>query len=339
MVIDSTILDSVGRHLFLGFEGTCFSKELRYRLRLFRPGGLVLFRRNIQDRMQLQTLIAETSAWAEENLRRHLLWAVDEEGGPVQRLRSVYGELPAAHDAAASGPESVRGAARETARRLRDAGIHIDFAPVLDVVQDSRTHFLGKRAFGSDPEKVAEYGSLWITTFQKTGLAATAKHFPGLGTAVLDPHHHLPVVETPSPTFPERHLLPFRRAVDCGVRAVMTSHAVYPFWDTAWPGTLSETINREILRERLGFRGVLFSDDLDMKAILGRFDPETIVRRCLLATVDGFLVCQKMESPEPLLRAFHDSVRRHGDLRAAHERSLRRLDRLTASLVLTSSAA
>jgi beta-N-acetylhexosaminidase len=324
--LDTTILDAVGRHLFMGFRGTTFDDDLRARLRSFRPGGLVLFGRNIEGPGQIRELVAAVSAWAREALQRPLFWAIDEEGGSVQRLRSVHGSLPSAMDLAAQGPSRLERVVAETAERLRRLGVSINFAPVLDVVEDPDRHFLKSRALSSDPARVGELGARWIRAQQARGVLAVAKHFPGLGPADLDPHDHLPVLHGVSEERMTRQLVPFRRAVEAGAGGVMTSHAVYACWDDQWPGTLSPVINRGVLREQLGFQGVLFSDDLDMEAIRGRYEPETLVRQGLLATVDTFLVCQHEDGVEPLLRALHDGVRRHRDLQEAHRRSLRRLD-------------
>lgn len=323
--------DTSGQHLFLGFQGTAWTETLRARLRALRPGGLVLFRRNIQDAEQLTDLIRQADAWARTELGRGLVWAVDEEGGTVQRLAAILGPVPAALDLAEKGEDAVRCFVAETARGLRRLGIQVNFAPVLDVAEQPHCHFLGSRILGKDPETTARLGAVWIQTLQENGIVATAKHFPGLGAARLDPHHRLPVLDEDCAEKAQRSLFPFREAVRCGVRAVMTSHAVYRFWDPHWPGTLSVKINKELLRNAWGFNGVLFSDDLDMKAVGGRYEPETIVRQCLLATVDGLLVCQDEHSAEILARALRDGIRRHGDLQEAHRRSVDRLRALSSS--------
>lgn len=323
--------DTSGQHLFLGFEGVAWTESLRARLRAVRPGGLVLFRRNIQDAETLKELIREAGAWARAELGRELLWAVDEEGGTVQRLSALLGPAPAALELAERGEEALSRCVTQTARGLRALGIHVNFAPVLDVVEDPQTHFLGTRSLGSSPEGAARLGALWIRALQENGVAATAKHFPGLGAARLDPHHRLPILEEDCAEKARRDLWPFQEAVRCGVRAVMSSHALYRFWDPDWPGTLSVKIGKELLRDRWGFGGVFFSDDLNMKAVGGRYDPETIVRRCLLATVDGLLVCQDENSADIFGRALFDGIRRHGDLEAAHRCSLHRLRALRAS--------
>lgn len=327
-----SVENNTGEHLFLGFVGTEWTASLQAWLQALRPGGLVLFRRNVVDIAQLTALIHEANAWAHTSLGRPLLWAVDEEGGSVQRLASLFGPAPSAFELAKAGEEALQMHVVQTAQGLRRCGIQVNLAPVLDVVASPKEHFIGTRSLGNDTKKVARLGSLWIRCLQEHGIAATAKHFPGLGTARLDPHEQLPRVEAPAAAKARADLAPFYEAVHCGVRAVLTSHAVYSFWDADWPGTLSWKINRGLLRDRWNFQGVLFSDDVDMKAISGRYEPETIVRRSLLATVDGLLVCQDAQSAEALARALHDSVRRHRDLQEAHERSLNRLRALRSSL-------
>lgn len=324
--------NDTGQHLFLGFEGTEWTATLRAWLHALRPGGLVLFRRNVIDADQLTALVGEANAWAKEALGRPLVWAVDEEGGSVQRLAALLGPAPSALELAKAGDESLRTHVERTAQGLRRLGIHVNLAPVLDLVPSPEEHFLGSRSLGNAFEEVARLGSLWIRCLQDHGIAATAKHFPGLGTASLDPHERLPRVEAQAAVKAREDLVPFCEAVQSGVRAVMTSHAVYTFWDADWPGTLSWKINRGLLRNRWNFQGVLLSDDLDMKAIGGRYEPETIVRQSLLATVDGLLVCQDAHSAEVFARALYDGIRRHRDLQEAHRHSINRLRVLTSSL-------
>ncbi|ROR01648.1 glycoside hydrolase family 3 N-terminal domain-containing protein [Desulfosoma caldarium] len=332
MTLSQSLDNDTGQHLFLGFEGTEWTASLQEWLHALRPGGLVLFRRNVVDTDQITALIREANAWAKKALGRPLVWAVDEEGGSVQRLAALLGPAPSALELAKAGDEALRSHVVHTARGLHRLGIHLNLAPVLDVVASSKDHFLKSRSLGHAFEEVARLGSLWIRCLQDHGVAATAKHFPGLGTARLDPHDQLPRVEAQAAAKARQDLIPFYRAVQTGVRAVMTSHAVYAFWDPDWPGTLSWKINRGLLRDRWHFQGVLLSDDLDMKAIGGRYEPETIVRHSLLATVDGFLVCQEAHSAEVFARALYDGIRRHRDLQEAHRRSLNRLQALTPSL-------
>ena len=318
-----------GVRLLLGFEGTDADGGLKELIREYRPGGLVLFRRNIRDRAQLKALLDAADACARETLGRSLWVSIDQEGGPVRRLTPPHWpELPSAKELAGEGEEAVQRHAAETARELASLGIRIDLAPVLDVVSAQAPNFMDERSFGSDPQIVSRLGTACIRAYQDNGVSATAKHYPGLGLAELDPHHFAPVIRHPDEEALQRDLLPFRKAVRAGVHCVMTSHALYSFLDPELPATLSRRINSDMLRNELGFQGVLLSDDMDMAAMREQYGFREMVRLGLSATVDFFLLCQKPESIEPFYRALCDAVTDGSERAGLHEDSLRRIERL-----------
>lgn len=318
-------LDEPGIHIFAGFQGTRLEDELKYLITEYRPGGIVLFKRNIEGRQQLKDLVAGAQATALDQLNRPLLVAIDQEGGQVQRLAPHFHELPSARALAEEGPHAITQWTRISAQDLKEIGIHVNFAPVLDIMPESDKHFMNSRCLGSTPETVSELGKLWIETLQNQGISATAKHFPGLGRAELDPHHFAPVINRDSSDDFHRDIIPFEIAVQAGVHCVMTSHAVYPAIDPDWPATLSPAINRLWLRERLGFGGILFSDDLDMAAISGRFTPREVAERGLSCGTDFLLLCQKSENIDPFSRALADCIHGTGALQHAHQKSLERI--------------
>ena len=318
----------IGSHLLIGFQGITAGEQLVHLIREFAVGGIVLFRRNIQSPEQLRGLLEEAQAASRETLKRPLWVAIDQEGGSVQRLVPPFTQLPAAQQLAADGPEAVADWTATGARELRDLGIHINFAPVLDVIPAGENHFLGTRSLGSDPDEVAQLGRLWIRTLQENRVSATAKHYPGLGQAKLDPHHHAPVIRWPDAAARDLDLTPFRAAIDEDVHCIMTSHSRYPDLDPRWPATLSPIINQQWLRERLGFQGVLCSDDLDMAAVHGRHTWGDIASQGLLASIDFFLLCQDPDHIEPFVGALWDAVGSQFALADAHQKSLRRLERL-----------
>jgi beta-N-acetylhexosaminidase len=318
----------VGVHLFIGFRGMDLEDELKELIREYRPGGIVLFRRNIEGPEQLKNLVAGAQALALEELGRPVFFAVDQEGGSVQRLTPHFASIPSASELAGQGPEAVRQWAAKCAADLKQIGIQINFAPVLDIVADGGKHFMGSRSFGATPAIVSDLGTVWIETLQANGISATAKHFPGLGRAELDPHHFSPVIADKGMEGFYHDLIPFAAAMRAGVNCVMTSHAVYPAVDPAWPATLSEEINVRWLRQHLGFEGVLFGDDLDMAAISDNYSPEEIVSRGLSCATDFFLLCQKAESIEPMYRALTDQLNRDSDLRQFHFDTVERVEML-----------
>jgi len=320
----------IGMHLLVGFSGTTLEEELKSLIKDFRIGGVVIFRRNIESPEQLQTLLAETQQFAAETMGRHLWVAIDQEGGPVQRLIPPFIQLPSARDLATQGPEAISEWSARAARELRKLGIHINLAPVLDVVPEGKTHFMTERSLGSDPKQVAQLGQIWIKALQEQGISATGKHYPGLGRSALDPHHHAPVIRWENDEAMAEDLLPFRQAIQAGVHCIMTSHAFYPDMDSNWPATLSPTINLEWLRNRLGFQGVLFSDDMDMAAVSARYTFEEMARQGLGATLDFFLLCQQTRNVELLHCALADAIDGDQNMADLHRRSLMRIDRFRA---------
>ena len=321
----------------VGFRGVRFQEELERLIRDHHIGGAVLFKRNIESPEQLQELIRSAQECAWRHLGRPILLAIDQEGGPVQRLKSPpFERLPSAGALAQEGPESIRAWAARAARELRSLGIHINLAPVLDVLPEDRSgHFMKERCLGSDPRRVAELGCEWIDALQREGVSATAKHFPGLGHAEADPHHYATVIHWKDEASTERDLAPFRRAIAHCVHCVMTSHSLYPAVDPEWPATLSPTLCSQWLRHRLGFDGVLLSDDLDMAAVARQFNWETVVRQGLLASVDFFLLCQNPESIDAFALDFARLLARRSELSALHDRSLSRIETLHRRLGLT----
>ena len=321
-------MSEVGSHLFIGFKGLSPDEELKFFIREYRPAGVVLFKRNIEGREQLEELVSSARALALEELGRPLLFAIDQEGGSVQRLSALYTPIPSARSLAEQGRESVSRWAEICAGDLRKIGVQIDFAPVLDIVEAGKGLFMESRSFGSTPEQAAELGAVWIETLQANGVSATAKHFPGLGRARLDPHHFSPVIDDEREEDFQLDLVPFSAAVRAGVNCMMTSHAVYRAVDPLLPATLSDEICRGWLRERMGFEGVLFADDLDMAAICENYSPEESVRLGLGCSIDFFLLCQKSESIEPMYRALSDQLKADPLLQSFHRDSVKRIERL-----------
>jgi beta-N-acetylhexosaminidase len=321
-------MSDAGIHFFLGFRGVSLEEELKYLIREYRPGGIVLFKRNIEGRAQLKTLVSSAQALAMEELKRPVFFAVDQEGGSVQRLSPHFTSIPSARSIAELGRGAVAHWAAACAADLREIGIQINFAPVLDIVSEGKEHFMESRSFGSDPAIVSDLGTIWIETLQENGISATAKHFPGLGLAELDPHHFAPVIADESEDDFQLHLVPFRSAVGAGVNCMMSSHAVYAAVDGVRPATLSHEISYRWLRERLGFGGVLFADDLDMAAISENYSPEEIAFLGLSCSTDFFLLCQKSGSIEPMYRALSDGLNRNSSLQGFHSDTIRRLEKL-----------
>ena len=265
----SELTDHTGRLFMAGMPGPHLDVGTLSLIRDKGLGGVILFKRNIVDPLQVAVL---TNDLQEAAMKYHgipLFLAVDQEGGRVARLQKPFTRFPgnsAIGDASDSDKMAER-FGRITAAEMRLVGLNMDMAPVLDVPSGPVDQVLQGRMFGDDPALVARLGKIVIKTLQENGVMAVGKHFPGLGKARLDPHQHLPTIETDKREIEVVNLPPFRDAIREGVSAIMTSHALYPVLDSECPATLSRSIITELLKEKLGFQGLIITDDLEMGAI------------------------------------------------------------------------
>lgn len=185
-------------------------------------------------------------------------------------------------------------------------GITMNLAPVLDVCPEAGGFVMERRCLSGDPHEVARQGVLVLNEFQKLGVAACAKHFPGLGRVVLDPHHDLPRETRPAAAIRGQDLLPFQAAIEAGVAAIMTSHTVYTAFDAEAPATLSKAILTDLLRGELGYDGVIITDDLEMGAIEKRGSVAEAALRAFLAGADCLLICHDHAKVRQTLSLFQE---------------------------------
>jgi beta-N-acetylhexosaminidase len=252
--------------LLPGFEGTTLPAWVDQRLRE-GLGGVCLFGMNIASRSQLAELTAAIYA-----ANPTAIIAVDEEGGDVTRLYQDRG-APFPGNALLGRLDDVALTERVGAQvgwELRAVGMNLALAPDADINSNPNNPVIGVRSFGTDPHAVARHVAAWTRGVQSTGVAACAKHFPGHGDTATDSHHELPVIHTDAQTLHVRELAPFRAAIDAGARTVMTSHIVVPAYETDEPATFSRRLLTDMLRNELGFTGVIVTDALDMAGASAR---------------------------------------------------------------------
>lgn len=272
-------------------------------------GGLILFTRNYESPRQLQALVRDIHGLRDP----HLIVAVDQEGGRVQRFRAGFTRLPPLaclgriHDLDRA---RARHLARVTgwlmATELRALDVDISFAPVLDL-DYGVSSVIGNRALHQRPEVVAELAVAYQAGMHEAGMAATGKHFPGHGAVSADSHVDLPVDERSLADLEQWDLVPFRRMIDAGLAAVMMAHVVYPGVD-AQPAGYSARWIRSILRDQLGFQGLVFSDDLSMGGAAGAGDPAARARAALEAGCDMVLVCNDRDAAAQVVETLRDPV-------------------------------
>jgi beta-N-acetylhexosaminidase len=278
-----------GQRLMLGFDGLELNAELKHLIKDIGAGGLILFRRNIETSEQVSCLCSDCQAYAKSSELPPLFIAIDQEGGAVARLREPFTVFKGNPFIETS--EEARNFALITAKELKSIGVNMNFAPVLDIIPDGVDSIMKDRAFPGHPEKVALLGREVIRTFQENGIMAVGKHFPGIGRTVKDSHFFLPELETDIDTLTASDLVPFKIAHQADVAGIMLSHILYTDIDKTWPASLSHNIAWELLREQMQYKGLVMTDDLDMKAI--EKDIETCMSRILRCGIDMALICHQ----------------------------------------------
>ena len=275
-----------GEALAVGFEGTTLPDDVVALAERAGLGGVILFTRNCPS---LDAVLALTAAC--RRLGPEVLVLVDHEGGRVHRLPPPFTRFPAAAVVGRAGDPALAGAvARAMARELRAAGFDSGLTPVLDCLTDPRAAAIGDRAFAADPETVAACGAAFVAAALTEGLLPVAKHFPGHGRTPVDSHLDLPEVGIALDELERIELVPFRRALAADCPAVMVAHIRFPALDPAWPASLSPGVIGELLRGRLGFAGLVVSDDLEMHAVAMRWGVAAAAVRFLEAGGDLVLV-------------------------------------------------
>ena len=279
----------VGRLAIVGFTGHTVPAGLRELAAEFDLGGVVYFARNIVDPAQVAELSREVAALA----RDWPLWiAVDQEGGRVARLKAPFTEWPPALTLGRSGDEALAARfARALAGELAAVGINLNHAPVLDVLTRASNPAIGDRALAEGADDVARLGAVIIRELQAAGIAACGKHFPGHGDADVDSHHELPILDHDRRRFDAVEFVPFRRAMAEGVAAIMTAHLLIPAIDAERPASMSPTIVQGLLKDSLGFQGVVFSDDLGMKGVSATRPLPVASVDAIVAGTDAVLLC------------------------------------------------
>jgi beta-N-acetylhexosaminidase len=287
---------STGALVWAGFDGPEAPGEYLDGVRTGRIGGVLLFafRGNTKGKAQVRAMLREIQSAARDGGLPPVPVAVDQEGGQVVRVayRAVF---PSAMAIGATGdPSLAERAARAVAEGLRADGIAVNHAPVCDVNSEPRNPVIGSRSFGDDPQKVAAFAAAWVRGSEGAGVATTPKHFPGHGASSTDTHFKTVEVTDDRATIERRDLVPFVAAFEAGATMVMNSHVRYPALDPNAPATISRPILTDLLRRRLGFRGLCITDSLDMSGI--EVDtPEHIIGRAIDAGMDAVMVTSHLD--------------------------------------------
>lgn len=322
-----------GELLIVGFEGKEAPPELVARIAGGRVGGVILFARNLGTPDEIAALTATLQSATPADAPP-LIVSVDQEGGRVQRVKAPLTVWPAMARVAAVGDLAYTEAVgRAIGLEVAALGFNVDYAPVLDVHTNPDNPIIGDRAFGTEPEAAATQALAFFRGLESAGVRGCGKHFPGHGDTATDSHLTLPKVDCKEKRLREVELMPFIAAAQARVPMFMTAHVVYPAIDEQ-PATLSRKWLTEILRDELGYGGVVVSDDLDMKAVHERWATREVVARSLAAGADCFLACRD-PSVQAEAEAVLDENMARGEDGGRAAASIERLRRFRATLTRT----
>jgi len=286
------IFKAAGSLIMAGLPGYEVDNDTEQLIIEYAPGGIILFSRNIKSPEQVAELINNLQQLSLKYTGCNLFIAVDQEGGPVARLKAPFREFPG-NEIMSKASDPIKFCeefAKITAHEMNLVGFNMNMAPVLDVLGKNTDRVLAGRTFGSDHKLIALLGRVIIKVLQDNGIMAVAKHFPGLGATSVDPHKDLPLVEISKQELESTHIYPFSQAIGEEVAGIMTSHGVYPAFDSANPATTSTYILTEILRKKYSYNGLILTDDLEMGAIKGKCSEAAV--SSVEAGADILLICK-----------------------------------------------
>jgi len=332
-----TVEDKIGQMVVIGLEGTSLKAKTRSMLDKYKIGGFILYKRNIDSAEQTLKLLNELKAANGSDIP---LWlGVDEEGGKVSRLPKEFVKLPAPRDVGKTGnTEYAAGIGSAIGTALAALGFNMDFAPVLDIDSNPDNPVIGNRSFGRTPETVSEIGVAAMQGLQSQDVVAVVKHFPGHGDTSVDSHLDLPVEDRTIDELHSFELLPFKAAIENGADAIMVAHILLPQIDSRQPASLSNAIINRLLREDLGFDGVVMTDDMTMGGITKHRDIGEAAVEAVLAGNDILLVGHKEKLQTAVLDALRESVEDGTITEERLNQSVRRILELKAKYELEDSA-
>ncbi|WP_066384112.1 MULTISPECIES: beta-N-acetylhexosaminidase [unclassified Anabaena] len=289
-------LERFGHHLILGISGTQLSDEDKRALNELKPIGVIFFGQNFVNgvpyRVWLQSFQQLSQQIREYTERASMFFTLDHEGGRVVRTplpitRFPYALLLRSHS---------REVAKATGIELKSLGINLSWSPVADIFSYPQNPIIGPRAFGITPETASKHSIEYYQGLKEAGILGCAKHFPGHGDTNKDSHIELPILNLSLEELRSRELIPFKALIAEQIPIIMTAHILFPQIDPDLPATLSRAILKNILREELGFEGVVVSDDLDMRAVADMFTQSGTVARAFYAGCDLFIVSRNIHT-------------------------------------------
>jgi beta-N-acetylhexosaminidase len=290
-----------GQIFIFGYEGLSPSEEFFRFIKDWNLGGVIIFSENIESPNQIKDVISRIKS----NSEISPFVMIDQEGGRKNRITD---DFPTFHSNKYYGEkEDEKGlydAYRITAQSLRELGINVNLAPVIDVLTNQKNQVITERSFGNNAQKVSELCQVAVEAMHKGKILSCAKHFPGIGDIQTDPHQEMPENKNPKERFEKIDFPPFKTAIQSGVDFIMTTHVKCPFLDPESPASLSKVICTDILKKDLGYEGLVITDDMGMGAIKRNFDIPQACEKAYFAGNDLILLCHEYEKQREILERF-----------------------------------
>ncbi|MHA2961940.1 glycoside hydrolase family 3 protein [Priestia megaterium] len=309
LMSNMTLQEKIGQMMVVGFQTEEMDEHIKTMISTYHAGGVILFDRNMKTPKQVATLTNSLQDLAQETKNQiPLMMGVDQEGGDIVRMKDQVSPIPSQQELGQKNDkELVYQTADRNGKELAAMGFNVDFAPVLDL-SDTDT-----RSFGTDPEKAAEFGEAAVSGLNANGLTAALKHFPGNGRSNIDPHLETSSVKADKLDLENGDIYPFKKMVtnvDNNNFFVMVTHIKYPAYDKENPASISPIIIQELLRNQLGYNGLVVTDDLEMGAVSKYFTYEELGVRAVEAGADVLLVCHTLDSQEKMYNGILQAVKK-----------------------------
>ena len=303
-----TLEEKVGQLVIVGFQTKQPDSLITAMIRDYHVGGVILYDRNMDSPNQVTHLTSDLQRLALENTHQiPLIVSIDQEGGQIVRMRDHVSPIPSQQYLARNkNQETVYNTAVQTGSELKAMGINVNYAPVLDLSN------LDSRSFGEDPQKAKELGEKVIAGFTKSGITATLKHFPGNGRSNIDPHKDTSAVQANQLDLENNDIYPFKKIIEEVNHQnffVMVTHIKYPAYDKENPASLSPIIIQQLLRNKLGYKGIVVTDDLEMGAVSKYYSYKEVGYSAVKAGADLLLVCHTFDSQKEVINGMIEAVK------------------------------
>lgn len=308
-IINSMSLEEkIGQLMVVGFQNTSVDYHIKTMIENYHVGGIILYDRNMDTPEQVASLNKELQALAKKNGQKlPLITSIDQEGGSIVRMRDKVSPIPSQQELGLKGNSKlVYDVAYRSGRELANIGISVNFAPVLDMSD------IDTRSFGSDPKKTAVLGTEVVSGMFDAGIEATLKHFPGNGRSNIDPHLETSSVQADQWALENSDIYPFKKIikeVDNNRFFVMVTHIKYPAYDKENPASISTAIMHDLLRDKLGYKGIVVTDDLEMGAVNKYFTYEDLGYKAIDSGADLLLVCHTLENQKRVFKGILEAVK------------------------------